>query len=335
MKTITGFFIVALLCLRPGAAFSTLHEVREVHYQMGTFLELTLWHPEPEVARGIIREATREVHRLDEILSNFDPASSVSRLNQKAGNGKTTLPSELHEVLSIARRFSVMTSGDFDITVGPLMELWRDTASLGRLPDRDTLSIALRQVGYAKLRLYDHRQAELLAPGMKIDLGGIGKGYAVDLIVNKLKAAGVATALINFGGSSIYALGSPPGEPGWEIGIQGTDGEVRGMIHLRDMALSTSGSMGKFWTIGGKRYGHLIDPRNGMPVTEPRMATVVAASATAAEALTKPLVLRGKEALKMVAQMPQTEAVVISENAPLFFSDGFASKTHWQETPRL
>jgi thiamine biosynthesis lipoprotein len=300
---------------------------------MGTFLELTLWHSEPEVAKRIIREAAKEVHRLDEILSNFDPDSPLSRFNQQAGKGKTSLPPELHEILAIARQFSIMTSGDFDVTVGPLMELWRDSSSLGRLPDRDTLSKMLGRVGYEKLKLYDHRQAELLQPGMKIDLGGIGKGYAVDLVANRVKAAGVNAALINFGGSSIYALGTPPGEQGWEIGLQGTHGRLRGVIYLRDMALSTSGSMGKFFTVGGKRYGHLIDPKSGMPVTEPRMATIVAASATTAEALTKPLALRGKNALQIVAQIPQTEGVVISENGPLFFSGGFRSKTRWQEIP--
>jgi FAD:protein FMN transferase len=333
MKTLARFFIVAWFCVWPDPAFSTLHEVREVHYQMGTFLELTLWHSEPEVAKRIIREAAKEVHRLDEILSNFDPDSPLSRFNQQAGKGKTSLPPELHEILAIARQFSIMTSGDFDVTVGPLMELWRDSSSLGRLPDRDTLSKMLGRVGYEKLKLYDHRQAELLQPGMKIDLGGIGKGYAVDLVANRVKAAGVNAALINFGGSSIYALGTPPGEQAWEIGLQGTHGRLRGVVYLRDMALSTSGSMGKFWTVGGKRYGHLIDPKSGMPVTEPRMATIVAASATSAEALTKPLALRGKNALQIVAQIPQTEAVVISENGPLFFSGGFRSKTRWQEIP--
>jgi thiamine biosynthesis lipoprotein len=335
MKHLARFTILILLCALPTPAFSTLQEVREVHYQMGTFLELILWHLEPEVAKRIIREAAQEVHRLDEILSNFDPDSSVSRLNQQAGKGKTSVPAELYELLEIAQRFSATTSGDFDITVGPLMELWRETSSLGRLPDRDTLANVLAQVGYEKLKLYHNdREAELLLPGMKIDLGGIGKGYAVDWVADRFKAAGIRSALINFGGSSIYALGTPPGQQGWEIAIQGTDGRLRAMIHLRDMALSTSGSMGKFWTIGGKRYGHLIDPTNGMPVSESRMATVITSTATTAEALTKPLVLRGKTALRLVARFAGTEAIVMPENGPLFFSDGFKAKTRWQEIPR-
>src|SRR5688572_29611810 len=135
------FFIVGLICGWPNPAFPTLHHVREIHYQMGTVLDVTLWHSEPDIAKRIIREAAQEVHRLDDILSNFAPESSVSRLNQQAGKGKTSIPSELYELLEIARRFSAETSGDFDVTVGPLMELWREAASLGRVPARDTVAV--------------------------------------------------------------------------------------------------------------------------------------------------------------------------------------------------
>ena len=333
MRTQLGPLILMMLCLLPRQASSALHEVREVHYQMGTFLEFVLWHSNPDVAKQIIREAAEAVHGLDEILSNFDPESSVSRFNQRAGKGKTSLPWELYELLMVARRFSGLTLGDFDITVGPLIDFWREHAALGRLPDPNNLAQILRQVGYEKLRLYNDRSAELELPGMKIDLGGIGKGYAVDRVVDRVKAAGIRSALINFGGSSIYALGTPPGKPDWAIGIKGPDEQVRGVIYLHDMALSTSGSMGKFWTIAGKRYGHLIDPKNGTPVLEPRVATAVAATATVAEALTKPLVLRGKTGIRLLARLPGTEALVISEDGVLSYSAGFRSLTNWQEIP--
>jgi thiamine biosynthesis lipoprotein len=328
-----GFLFITLCWVWPNTVFPALHEVREIHYQMGTFLDLTLWHSEPELAKRMIREAAQEVHRLEQILSNFDPDSPVSRLNQKAGNGKMGVPAELYKVLELAQQFSDRTAGDFDVTVGALMDLWRESSLLMRLPGQSELVRVLRQVGYNKLKLYKSGKAELLVTGMKIDLGGIGKGYAVDRVADLFKRAGVSAALINFGGSSIYALGVPPGAGGWEIGLQGIDGRVRGLILLRDMALSTSGSMGKFWTIDTKRYGHMIDPNNGMPVSESRLATVIAPTATAAEALTKPLVLRGKKALPIIALSPETEAVVFSEHGALLFSVGFKSKIRWQEIP--
>ena len=334
MKTLQSLLILAVVCALPRSAFTTLHEVREVHYQMGTFLEMTLWHREPDVAKHLIRASIQEVHRLEEILSNFDPDSSVSRFNQEAGNGKITLPPELYDILKIARQFSIATMGYFDVTVGPLVELWKDCLSLGHFADRSTLVRTLSKVGYKKLKLYKSGEAELLLPGMKIDLGGIGKGYAVDRVVGRLKAAGMSSALINFGGSSFYAMGNPPNETAWKIGIQGTDGRMRGVVYLRDLALSTSGTMGISWTVDGKQFGHLIDPKTGMPVSESRMATVIAPTATAAEGLTKPLGLIGANALSMLEGFAQAQAVVIPESGPLFFSKAFRSKSWWREAHR-
>jgi thiamine biosynthesis lipoprotein len=199
------------------------------------------------------------------------------------------------------------------------------------MPDASRLAQALALVGYQKLFLSDDGAAELTRPGMKIDLGGIGKGYAVDRIADRLKAGGVATALINFGGSSVAAIGAPPGKHGWEIGIQGPAGDIRGVIYLRDLALSTSGSMGRLFTVGKTRYGHLINPKDGMPVVEPRMATVLTGSATTAEALTKPLVLLGGKGMPLIKAFPQTEGLIISQSGAPSFTQGFRSASAWQD----
>jgi thiamine biosynthesis lipoprotein len=333
MKIPGSSIILILLCLVPTASWPALQQTREVHYQMGTFLEITLWHSNPELAKRIIRDAVQEVHRLDQILSNFDPDTSVSRFNKQAGRGRVKLAADLYNLLRIARGFSAQTNGYFDVTVGPLMELWRENLSQGRLPGRDAVARARHKVGFEKLKIYESGDAELILPGMKVDLGGIGKGYAVDRIAARFKAAGISSALINFGGSSIYGMGIPPREMGWKIGIQSVAGRLRGIVYLRDMALSTSGSMGHSWTVGGKHYGHLINPRNGMPITESRMATVIAPSATVAEALAKPLAILGGEALPMVERLSHTEAVVFSEHGPLRLSNDFRSKALWLEDP--
>jgi thiamine biosynthesis lipoprotein len=331
MRLLRTLFI--FLCFVPTPAFPSLHEVREIHYQMGTFLELTLWHSEDRAAKRLIREVVGEVHRLEEILSNFDPESDVSRFNNLGGYGKANLHPDLYALLKIALTFSAKTNGYFDVTVGPLVDLWKESLALGLLPSPEVVAERLGAVGYGKLKLYDDGKGEFLAPDMKIDLGGIGKGYAVDRVADFLKRAAVTAALINFGGSSIYALGTPPDKRGWDIGIQGTDGKLRGVILLHDMGLSTSGSMGRFWTVAGNKYGHIINPKNGMPVNESRMATVISPSATAAEALSKPLGILGSGALSMTKEIPQSEAVVIPERGPLFFSSRFRSKTTWRELP--
>jgi FAD:protein FMN transferase len=331
VKSTKILLLLLLIALAPAKTAAALREVREVHYQMGTYLEVTLWHHEPETAKRLIRDAVREVHRLDEILSNYDPDSALSRLNQHAGAGAMRVPAELFALLSTAREFSEKTGGIFDVTVGPLMELWRKAEEENRLPTGKHLAQALAAVSYRNLVLYRPDEAELTRGGMSVDLGGIGKGYAVDRVTDIMRAAGVATALINFGGSSMSAIGAPPGKRGWEITVQDTDDRLRGMIHLRDTALSTSGSMGRWWTIEGKKYGHLIHPISGTPITEARTAVVITRSATRAEALTKPLVLLGKNALPTIENFSDTEAIVLAASGEPAFSRQFRSRSSWKE----
>jgi FAD:protein FMN transferase len=232
MKAVQTLLLLFLIALAPVTTSATLREVREVHYQMGTYLEVTVWHDEPETAKRLIREAVREVHRLDEILSNYDPDSALSHLNQRAGAGVTRVPAELFELLSTAREFSEKTGGIFDVSIGPLMELWRQAAANKRPPSRTRLAQAVAAVGYRNLVLCRPDQVKLTRSDMSIDLGGIGKGYAVDRVAEIFRAAGVRAALINFGGSSMSAIGAPPGKNGWEIAVKSTDDQLRGTIRL-------------------------------------------------------------------------------------------------------
>jgi len=331
MKTLAGLFLLFWFCIPPNPAFSSLQEVREVHYQMGTFLELTLWHSDSEAAKRLIRGAVQEVHRLDAILSNYDPDSALSRLNRHAGAGSMRVPVELFEVLAGSRELGAKTGGMFDVTVGPLMELWQKAAASNQVPSTSELAHARALVDYRNLALSRPDEAALIRSGMSIDLGGVGKGYAIDRVAKLLRAEGISAALINFGGSSMSAVGAPPGKMGWEIAVQDAAGRLRGVIYLRDTALSTSGSMGRWWIIDGKKYGHLIHPLSGIPITEARMATVITPSATQAEALTKPLVLLGKSALPTIEKFPHSEAVVIPESGAPRFSPQFRNRSSWKD----
>jgi thiamine biosynthesis lipoprotein len=330
MKSLATY-LVFCVCFVSAPGFCTLQEVREVHFQMGTFLEMTIWHTDVEEARYLIRRSVQEVHRLDGILSNFDPQSSVSRLNQHAGKGKITIDPELHRLLGMAHWFSVKTGGYFDVTVGPLVELWRHAGEDHKLPSSRRLEKIKSVIGFRHLRLYKNSEAELLYPGMAVDLGGIGKGYAVDRVVQWLKQVGVHVALVNFGGSSMYALGHPPKETCWKIAVPDTNGTLIGLIHLKNTALSTSETMGRSWQIGGKIFGHLLNPQTGFPISQKRLATVVAPSATAAEALTKPLALVGRSALPTLGEFPGAEAIIVAEKGSLSFSRRFRARTQWEE----
>jgi thiamine biosynthesis lipoprotein len=335
VKTIKIFSLVLFVALTPAKALAALREVREVHFQMGTYLEVTLWHHEPQTAKRLIRDAVQEVRRLDAILSNYDPDSALSRLNRHAGAGSMRVPVELFELLSSSRDLAEKTGGMFDVTVGPLMELWQKAAASNQVPSASELAHARSLVNYRNLSLSRPDEAALIQSGMNIDLGGIGKGYAVDRMTKMLRASGVGAALINFGGSSMSAIGAPPGKVSWEIVVQDSDGQMRGAIHLRDAALSTSGSMGRGWIINGKKYGHLIHPLSGVPMTVARMATVIARSATLAEALTKPLILLGESALPIIEKFSDAEAVIIPQSGAPSLSRQFRSRSSWKEIPSL
>jgi FAD:protein FMN transferase len=333
VKTLKIFLLLLLVALIPAKTLATLREVREVHFQMGTFLELTLWHHEPQAAKRLIRDAVQEAHRLDAILSNYDPDSALSRLNRHAGAGSMRVPLELFEILAISRDLGAKTASMFDVTVGPLMELWQKAAAINQVPSASELVHTRALVDYRNLALSRPDEAALIRSGMSIDLGGIGKGYAVERMTKMLKVAGVGAALINFGGSSMSAIGAPPGKTSWEIAVQDSDGRLRGAIHLRDLALSTSGSMGRGWIIDGKHYGHLIHPLTGIPMTVARMATVITRSATLAEALTKPLILLGESALPIVEKFSDADAVVVPASGAPAFSRQFRSRSSWKEIP--
>ena len=335
MKTIKIFVLLLLVALTPAKALATLREVREVHFQMGTFLELTLWHNEPETAKRLIRDAVQEAHRLDAILSNYDSDSALSRLNRHAGAGSMRVPVELFELLSSSRELGAKTGGMFEVPVGPLMELWQKAAASNQMPSASELNQARSLVDYRNLALYQSNEAALIRSGMSIDLGGIGKGYAVDRMTKMLRASSVGAALINFGGSSMSAIDAPPGKIGWQIAVQDSDGRLRGTIYLRDLALSTSGSMGRGWTIDGRNYGHLIHPLTGVPMTVTRMATVITRSATLAEALTKPLILLGASALPIIEKFSDTEAVIVPQSGAPSLSRQFRSRSSWKEIPSL
>ena len=195
-------------------------------------------------------------------------------------------------------RASEASGGDFDITVGPLMKLWGFFRGQGRLPSQTEIGQVEKRIGYQHVHLDAARRTiRFDVSGMELDLGGIAKGYAVDRAADILRADGITAALISSGSSSIYALGSPPGERGWKITVRDPFHEDKpaDVFHLQNFALSTSGNYEKFFKINGKIYCHIMDPHTGWPVQN--MLSTVAAVPTGVEteALTKTFFVGGVE----------------------------------------
>ena len=262
-------------------------------YAMGTVLEATVYAPSPASGRETLEAIFALVHRFDRLMSRYEPGSDVSRLNRGAGGAALAVDPEVARLVRDSLAYGRLTGGTFDVTVGPLVRLWVEAAETDVLPDPARVQAARRRVGSDRVRIEPGGRVALLE-GSSIDLGGIAKGYALDRVIPLLRERGVEAALLNFGQSSTWAVGAPPGAPGWRLLVRGPSDAPLGLVTLRDAALSVSGSLGQWVEIGGRRFGHILDPRSGEPLTRRREALVVAPSAALAEALSKALLIAGE-----------------------------------------
>lgn len=266
---------------------------------MGATFTVIAYDEDRQRLQDAVEAAFEEVRRLDAMLSNYRSTSEWSKVNRLAAAQPVAVSQELFDLLSFCQRFSRLSDGAFDITVGPLMRVWGFYRNTGRLPAREEVEAVRPLVGYENMLLDPiQRTVRFTKPGVEIDPGGIGKGYAVDKMVAKLKEHGIRSALISAGGSSIYGLGAPPSDSeGWTVRIRHPRkwSETLEELRLKDQSLSTSGDYEKFFEAGGKIYSHIMDPRTGYPATGTASVSVVAPETLTSEAWTKPFFVNGRQ----------------------------------------
>jgi thiamine biosynthesis lipoprotein len=240
-----------------------------------------------------------EARRLDGLLSNYRPESEWSRVNQHAAEGPMRVSKELFDLLAACQEYSRQSEGAFDISVGPLMKVWGFYKGTGHLPHQAEVAAAETLVGYAHMHLDARAQTVWFdRKGVELDPGGIGKGYAVDRMVEVLRQHGVKAAMVAGSGSSIYGLGAPPTEPrGWPVDIKDPwdTSKSRAEVFLKDASMSTSGSYEKFFRAEGKTYAHIMDPRTGFPVQGSVAVSVIAPRTIDSEAWAKPYFVNGRQ----------------------------------------
>jgi len=281
---------------------------------MGCTATVRACGPDAESLPAAVGEALDEIDRLDRLMSHYRRDSPLSRLNQEAANGPVAVEPELLDFLAECLRWSRESDGAFDITVGPLMKAWGFFRDEGRVPGDDEFARVLKVVGYRHVVL--DRTAGTVRfdrPGVELDLGGIGKGYAVDRAVEVLRRRRIASALVNLGGSSVYGLGAPPGREAWEVGIADptSPGKTARTVKLRDRSLSVSGGYERFFEKDGMTYSHIVDPRTGRPVEGVLSVAVLTARATDGDALDDVLFVLGPERGRSLVRLtPASEALV-------------------------
>jgi len=298
---------------------------------MGTILEIALEGLEPQPAAEALDDLYEVATRLDRLLSIYQPESDISRLNRTAGQGRQPVDAEVEEILERSVAYSELTQGAFDVTIGPVVELWMQAADRDAPPTDFELAAARALVGANRISVVSGEGVSLSRPGMKLDLGGIAKGYALDRMLPLLERYGIERALLNFGQSSSWAVGAPAGSAGWRLLVRGPGGDFTGLITLRDQALSVSGSQGQWVEIGGRRYGHIIDPRSGEPLMRARQALVVSNSASLAEALSLALIVLDVDTgLALVAAQPGCEGLLIEGGGALRSTPGWNSAVRFE-----
>ena len=284
--------------------------------EMGVPLRITLYAADEASARAATDAAFERVEVLNSILSDYDPDSELSRLSRTSGEGRAVpVSTDLWHVLERSQDIAARSGGAFDITIGPLVNLWRRARRKHELPSPESIGEMRARVGYRKLRLdAAHHTAMLLAPEMRLDVGGIAKGIAVDEVLRILASRGISRALVAASGD-IGASDAPPGQPGWRVEVAALDAggaPPAQLVWLRHSAVSTSGDTFQRVEIGGVRYSHIVDPRTGVGISDHSLVTVLAPNCTTTDSWETTISVLGPvRGLELIEQIPDAAAHIV------------------------
>jgi thiamine biosynthesis lipoprotein len=305
---------------------------------MNTRFEIVLHGGDPVRLRAVAEEALDEISRLDAQLSAYNRTSELTQINARAATAPVRVEPRLFRLLQHAQQLWRETGGTFDLTVAPLMRCWGFVRDTGRLPDPADLETARANVGMNLVELHEHNfTVRFTRPGVMLDPGAIGKGFALDVAMQTIRDAGIESALLHGGTSSVSALGAPPDAEAWKIAIEyprlengapvspvaaraatpATDANpLLAVVPLKNESLSVSAVWGKGFAAGGRFFGHVIDPRTGEPADTAWLAAVVSPSSTDAEAFSTGLLTLGGGGLDAITKLrPGMRALVLSRGA--------------------
>jgi thiamine biosynthesis lipoprotein len=304
-------------CRTPSSA-QALHRFEFQHPAMGTLFTITLYAPDAPRAEAAAHAAFKRVDALEDIMSDFQADSELMRLCDQPYGRPVPVSADLFNVLQQSLKIAKLSDGAFDVTIGPCVRLWRFSRKRKTLPTPAEIATAKAAVGWQKLRLDSRAHTvTLLAPNMRLDLGGIGKGYAADQAMLILKGRGIDRALIAASGD--IAVGDPPpGQPGWKVGIAtlGTrTNQIARTVLLHNAGISTSGDSEQFIEIGGVRYSHILNPATGLGLTNRIQATIIGPNATATDSLDTTVSILGvKRGLALADALPGTAALILTRD---------------------
>jgi thiamine biosynthesis lipoprotein len=310
LAAVTCIVTLPALCVGARAATEETHEYR---YVMGTSVQVQAFGADEETRRAAIAEAFAAFADIDRLMSNYRADSELALVNREAARAGVPISDPMFAVLDAARRVSVASNGAFDVTVGPLVRLWGFHDKTPHVPTPVELAAVRPLVDYRHVRLDpDRRTVQFTQPNVELDLGGIAKGFAVEIAAGVLRRRGLA-GFIDAGGNQ-YLLGTPPGKRVWTIGIKNpiAPGQVLGVIETAETSVSTSADYYNFLVAGDRQYGHILDPRTLQPATSSLSVTIVSRDGTLADAMSKAAFVLGPRAgLALVDSFPGMAAVIV------------------------
>lgn len=323
-----GAVFVSLLVLwmrSQGKAAPGLYQ--QSQFLLDTLVEITVVSSDEHAAHQAIEAAYAEIGRIESLLSRYSLESQISLVNQSAGKEQfTPVVQEVYAIVQRSLHYAGMTSGVFDISIGPVIDAWGIGTQHERIPDQEELQRLLRLVDYRKIGLDLAQGIRLPDPDMTLDLGGIAKGYAIDQAIEVLRRHGVTMALVNAGGD-IRCLGTKADGTPWRIGIQNPrkNTAIVGVVNISDAAVATSGDYERYFMQQGIRYHHIFDPATGMPVRECQSVTIVAPTAEQADVMATAIFVMGPDrGLTFLNEQADIEGMIVQADGKFLFSDGFA-----------
>jgi thiamine biosynthesis lipoprotein len=265
---------------------------------MGSPFKLVFYAKNDSVAKVAADNAFKRVEELNEIMSDYRDGSEINRLSATSGSGKwVPVSKDLFDILAVSQDISAKTGGVFDATLGPVVQMWRHATRKGIFPAEDEIRDALARTGYSKLKMDSKTRSIMLTQkGMRLDIGGLGKGYAAEEAIKEVRKLGITSAMMDAGGK-IVLTNPPPGTKGWNINVSNGSDSLKAM-QLSNVALATSGPTYRFMEYKGVRYSHIVDPKTGIGLLFHVRTTVISPDGTVADALATAFSVAGIEKSK-------------------------------------
>lgn len=334
---VAGLILVMLVCCA-ACRLNTAQfkELSDEKFLMDTLIQITVFSTDEQSGKEALEKAFAEFERISDLTNRFPAegtdaaaASDVIRINKNAGIKPVQVSADTLNIVQRSLYYAQASGGAFDITIGPVMDLWGFGQDVQRVPSDEQIQKALSLVDYRRV-IVDPEQATvyLPIPGMSLDFGGVAKGYATEKAVQVLQDSGIKHAIINAGGN-VYALGARPDGSLWRVGVRDPrdPNGLLAILSVKDTSVVTSGDYERYFEEGGVRYSHLIDPATGKQARDLMQTTVVTQSSTDADIINKPLFVLGRrDGMSFAGGLPDVGVILVGADKQVTFTDNLTSQ---------